>query len=101
MPTSSKKQRNVLLDPADDQMLVEFCRITKRDIPETMRHIFKLFFQNGMKAASDRLNAGLWDLPDAASPPIGVRGDSPKGRAAWVVDGESSTKGDGSIEKLA
>ena len=102
MPPSNKKQRNVLLDPADDQMLVEFCRVTKRDIPETMRHIVKLFFRDGMKAASDRLNKELWDLLDAGSAASTVaRADTPKGTAAWVVDGESPTTGDESAETSA
>jgi hypothetical protein len=93
MLTGKKKQRNVLLDPADDQMLVDFCSKTNRDLPDTMRRIVKLFFKDGMEAASNRLNAGLWELPTAApDAPKGIPGDTPKARANYVLDGPEKTE---------
>src|SRR5262245_53234910 len=89
MSAAKKKQRNVLLDPADDQMLVEFCRRTNRDLPDTMRRIFRLFFQEGMEIASDRLNAGLWNTsartPESST---GIPGDTPAERADYLLTGK-------------
>lgn len=88
MSASKKKQRNLLLDPADDQMLVDFCSSTNRDLPETMRSIVKLFLKDGFEVASNRLNAGLWDLTKSApTAPQGIPGETPDDRAAFIVSG--------------
>lgn len=45
-------------------MLVEFCKTTNRDEPETARAIVRMFFADGFGVASERLNRNLWAVSD-------------------------------------
>lgn len=90
MATGKKARRNVLLDPSDDAALIEFCRKTHRDPPETIRAIVRLFFANGFEVASDRLNAGLWENAQKSPQNADIPGSTPAERAEYIVSGKRS-----------
>jgi len=48
----------------EDQDFIEMCEITHRQRAHTLHVILRLFMKDGLKAASDKLNAGLWDLDE-------------------------------------
>lgn len=57
----AKAVRSVRLPVALDERFSSFCRRTRRDEPETMRHIVDLFFADGDETAERRLSKGLWE----------------------------------------
>lgn len=63
----SATKRDNLIQTRDTELreiLERFCEATNRDVPATLRAILRLFFREGFEAASRRLNAGLWELPE-------------------------------------
>lgn len=87
METAAKKQqRSLRLSPDLHRTVTLFCAKTNRDEPETLRAIVRLFFAAGMKAAEDRLVAGLWDLDEA--PAALSAKDDPQAVADFVVTGK-------------